>query len=210
MLKLKTNKLYYGKFPYKIGLESRGASLLSVYGIKRLLVLLRTRRVPAWANCDETSLHAVVSHVVDIPNPIKTRVEGSCLNVYFQEQIDYDKFIKRFEPFIVLCSEPENEQELKFLQENTKKVICNKLPRNKFKYKAFFKMMPVKDGDTLVKWADVNSKVFLNKGPRHSLTLRTFPNAYLLVEDKPTLTMLSLIAGTYISRIEEYVVRTEV
>jgi len=205
MLKLKTNKLFYGKYPYKVILRNAGLNLFSLYGAIRLVKLLEGRELTINYNIDQVSLQDIAKFVIDCGKKIRTRVEGNRVSIFMYDKDIYNECIDRFKKVVVETHEPENEDTLQFLLENNKKVITTRLPHNRFRYKVYFKIMSLNEGDTIIKWAENNKRVRLNTNPKYSLKYGY--NAYLLVEDQPTITMLTLLATNKINRIEEYVVR---
>lgn len=210
MQKLLTNKLFYGKYAYKVNLYMRGSNYIGLYGLHRLMDAISKRQIPFQANIDNVSLTSIGHFLLGLEGSYRTRIEHNELNVYFDNKNDYTKFVEKFKVLANAVYEPQNDNVESFLKGNNKKVIRNNLPSNIYRYKVHFKIMSVNDGENIVKWAENNTKVRLNNGPKKSLLKTVYPNAYLYVEDQPTLTLCRLIGGQNISRIEEYVLTSEV
>jgi len=210
MQKLLTNKLFYGKFAYKVNLLMRGSNYIELYGLNKLIHAISKRQIVIGAKIDSVSLISIGHFLLELEGTYKTRIEHNELNVYFDNKNDYANFVQRFKVLVNIVYEPQNDNIELFLKDNNKKVIRTSLPSNLYRYKVYFKIMPINDGENIVKWAENNTKVRLNKGPRKSLLKTLYPNAYLYVEDQPTLTLCRLIGGQNISRIEEYVLTSEV
>lgn len=205
MLKLKTNRLFYGKYPYKVVLTGKGFNFFSLYGAIRLVKMVEKGHFPSNYNTDKVSLKKVAEFIIAGDKQIRVRAEGNRASLFLSNKELFEDCIEKFKILTSEIHEPEDEETLKFLLENNKKIITNKLPHDKYRYKVHLRMMSSDEGENLIKWANNNKRVRLNQNPLYSLKYGY--NAYLLVEDQPTITMLTLLASNKIIRIEEYVVR---
>ena len=205
MLKLKTNRLFYGKYPYKVVLTGKNFNFFSLYGAIRLVKMAEKGHFPRDYNTDKVSLKKVAEFIIACDKQIRIRAEGNRVSLFISNKELFKDCIEKFKILTLEIHEPEDEETLKFLLENNKKIITNKLPHDKYRYKVHLKKMSRKEGENVIKWADSNKRVRLNKGPFYSLNVGC--NSYLLIEDQLTITMLLLLVSNKIIRIEEYVVR---
>lgn len=177
--KLKTKKLFYGKYPYKVTAKF------------------------------ETPIRYEIRHMhpsLFNNENIKTRFERNIVDFYTLDYNLHEQILQELGNVVKSVTEPENESALEKMSENKKFVICDKLPYGKFKYKITIKYIGYDDVDNLKSWCCKYSKdqVFL-AGNIHRKYRYLW---YVYVSDPKYITMLALIVGNKISKIEEYVLNT--
>jgi hypothetical protein len=145
---------------------------------------------------------------------LQIRCEGSHFNIYCSDRALYEKICISLKNFISVVHEPENEQELIYMVDNkAKKVLCNHIPFNKFRYKVYIKTgTPLTAREKFHSWI---KKYQTAKIPGHvekwllsGNVWGTMPFVY--VENTATLSMIGLFLGNYVLRIEEFITRSSI
>jgi len=219
MQKLKTNKLFYGKWPYKVTTEVNGGNLIKTRGIPAVKKMCQ-QSGDIWPsryrkNIDKKKLFEYASLIEPfVEDEIRLRAEGSTINIYVKNVKLYNKLIDSLKDYVVKITEPVNESELSALLSNNKFVLCDELPRKIFKYKVVLKSMPVGVKESLLKWADQypSDKIMIPDHTRRELTAEKswWTNCYMYVSDSSMLMMVTLATQGYIRRTEEFIVRSSI
>ena len=217
--KLKTNKLFYGKWPYKITTEVIGGNLIKTRGITAVKQVCQ-QSGDIWPsryrkNVDKKKLFEYASLIEPfIEDEIRLRAEHNTINIYVKNVKLYDSLVNSLKDFVVSVTEPVNESELSALLSNNKFVLCDELPKKTFKYKVVLKSMPVSVKESLLKWADQypDDKIIIPDHTRRELTaVKSWgTNCYMYVSDSSMLMMVTLATQGYIRRTEEFVVRSSI
>jgi hypothetical protein len=126
-----------------------------------------------------------------------------------------DHIVQELEQWIVDVQGPDNEEELAYMLANGgKKVVCNKLPHQQYRYKIHFKTsMPADARSKFLSWSEnYTDRIFIAEsthkwlvGKKHWAQL-----PFMYVEDSKTLSMFSLFLGNNLRIIEEYVLRSSI
>ncbi len=207
--KLKTNHLFYGKYPYKISCDF-GSNRKVTYSIRRL------RHEPQLVN---NIAYLPLKDILQKFQPIYQsknsciRIEHPCVNVFLQNKEECDNVYNQLKEYVVSVTEPASDIELNVISDK-KRILCNKLPRGKYQFKVWYKgNTPFDIRKNICTWADKNQdKVFLTPGNLSFFkTINfSFHSQYIYVTDSKTLLMLSLISNAYISDVHEYIVRSSI
>ena len=127
---LKSSKLFYNKWPYKIACSIRGASILRRIGGERLDACM-----PDWAfggsrkkmTIEEKRELLEFSSYVDpflkLKDELQVRVEGDHFNIFCKDRVLLDIISDAMDPWIDNIHGPTTEEELKFLLANGHKKI---------------------------------------------------------------------------------------
>lgn len=212
LLKQKTNKLFYGKWPYKITCFIAGAHLIRTYGARSLNnpAYLRSR------NFDTKELIKFVETFKELLQDlnIKRRIDHSHIDFYLLTKEEFDKIRKELRKYVVSVTEPADEKQLNTLLENKKYILCDQLPHKTYRYKITFKEMPVKASTDLVDWAlryNGNEIRIPKSTLNHFKGIKYHYGAhYFYVKDSKMITLISLASGGYVRRTDEYVVRNSI
>jgi hypothetical protein len=166
-------------------------------------------------NIDKQSLLSFTNAVrpfLDRNDTIQIRVEGShfnlfCMDLAVLEEIDNNLF-----PWIRKISGPTTDKELEFLLSNGhKKILCDNLPLNEFKYRIYFKeKFPVDKRFTFISWYKNYPDDLLLSTTSHSWMtgVRQYTqNPFMYVKDDKMLGMVGLYLGGYVRKVEEFILR---
>jgi len=155
--KQKINKLFYNKWAYKICCKIQGASQIKYYGATRIRLwtaldyelFFEDSLRYSWNNrtnfkisidkVDVAKFVDAVEPFMEMKEDVQIRVEGSSFNLFCKDLDLKNQIEQALYPWVVETVGPDSEEELKFILENKYKIICNKLPYEKFKFKVVFK-----------------------------------------------------------------------
>lgn len=213
----KTKRLFFGKWPFKVETQVPGAAFFMRRGAdetrKFCLGLSDSLYRPNYSDLEKKKLLQFISDFekLSVEN-IKVRAEWNTLNFYTDTFDSYSTIKKTLEYWIVKLTEPANLEELELLMNsNTRKVMCNKLPYDKFQYRIVLKpSMPTGIREKFLEWAN-NFPDAIQSTEKTLQWLhgeqRYLQDPYIYVEDPKQITFIKLLLGQYIARCEEYVVR---
>lgn len=216
---LKTQKLFYGKWAYKVSVQFRGAHLIRFYGAE---VLIRRFEDPK----DSFRYHSfkeeelielerfarLIHKLQDVTN-IKYRYESNTINIFTDTADMYDKIKGMFFSNIKKVWEPADLSEAEYLKDNVNNVVVDFLPYNKYRYKVILKYnAPRSTKESIISWLSNNTHSsrasVATVGFLHSRRYTASP--FIYVEDDKTLIFLQLIAGNQINKTEKYIIRTDI
>jgi len=220
----KTSKLFYKKWPYKI--ECNGKNFWMVKRLPFAKVIdyctSKNRRhglSTFWdfktITAEERDRLLKFARSVEpfLDKDIQVRVEGNHYNIYCKDTVLYNDLKKDLDKFIVEVHEPESSAELDYLNDNGhKKVLCNKIPFDKYKYKVYFS--PSCKADVKARFESwlhhYTAKIKIPRGTVHWFVKGWYQSPYIYVEDSGTLAMIGLFMGQDIKKVEEFIPRSSI
>ena len=213
----KTKKLYFAKWPYKIEFHVQGATMLrrmSIPKIRAWCSLSEAERKNDWwfrgINADEL-LRFVNALEPCLTDKHQLRAEYQTLNLYTSDKDIISSAEQRCEEWATGVWEPASQEELELMLNNKRKVVCDALPYNEFKYKVTLKeRTPDTVKAQFISWAEGygDSVKFSNatlQWLQHRKIYCQTPFFYL--KDDKLLTMCRLFLGNNIRFVEEYIPR---
>jgi len=214
LVKQKTNKLFYGKYPYKVTCRIQGAHYIRTYGLTYFQLHYPSIRVGREKISDDLVEFITNAQHYIANEKIKKRIESYFIDFYLETESEYREVQTRLAKYLVRVVEPDNEEQLKTLLENKKYNLCNKLPHDKYRYKVTFKDMPPKVRNDLIAWAERynNEDIYVTESTRrHFKSLKYHCGShYFYVKDSKMITLIAMAASGYIRRTDEYVVRNSI
>lgn len=218
--KLKSSKLFYNKWPYKISCRINGGSKISIWGLDA------TRR---WCN---SNAKARLSYEKEINKPdllafleavtpfvknenVQIRVESNAFNLFCKDPSVLKEIDSRLQKWIRRIEGPTTQEEYDFLLENGyKKILVDKLPKDTYQYKIYFKpSYSLENRYNFLTW----SKKYGNKVNISTCTERWFHGyrnwmqaPFMYVIDTQMLSMVGLFASGYVKKIEEFIPRNTI
>ena len=126
--KQKTNKLFYGKWPYKISTEIEGGHLIRRRGIDWIANYDSAKtQVPAYyRKIDFTELRTFAKLLEPfLGDKVKIRVYTGGVDIYLQDKAVYEELQKLFYKYIKEIFEPVNANELEAMLTNNKIILRN-------------------------------------------------------------------------------------
>jgi hypothetical protein len=214
LVKQKTNKLFYGKYPYKVTCRIQGAHYIRTYGLTYFQLHYPSIRVGREKISDDLVEFITNAQHYIANEKIKKRIESYFIDFYLETESEYREVQTRLAKYLVRVVEPDNEEQLKTLLENKKYNLCNKLPHDKYRYKVTFKDMPPKVRNDLIAWAEQynNEDIYVTESTRrHFKSLKYHCGShYFYVKDSKMIILIAMAASGYIRRTDEYVVRNSI
>jgi hypothetical protein len=224
--KLKTNRLFYGKWPYKIGTTVPGASLIVLKGVEDTKKYCSSNKQP-WDFTGYQSFvyrravsKASLLRYVNLLEPyigqnIKLRAEKDSINIFTDNYKLYLDIQKSLKEFVISVHEPENTNELDALLNTSGIIICDQYPLKKYRYRVYLKSsMPGAARTSLYNWAIrfQDTQIHINEGAQQFLCYpkKSWGDHYLYLQDKKMITMVALAAQGHIRKTEEFVLRSSI
>jgi hypothetical protein len=157
-------------------------------------------------------LNAIESH---LDKEIQIRAEGGHFNFFCRDRALKDAIVKDVKDWLRNVYGPDTDEELEFmLSSGRKKLVCSKLPYDKYRYKLNFKTnMPVNVRPKFLEWANkYNSKTAIADSTQRWLEGRTsyVQAPFMYVEDDKTLAMFGLFLGNHVRIVEEFILRSSI
>ena len=216
---LKSSKLFYNKWPYKIACSIRGASILRHIKGERLEACM-----PNWAwgsgkkmtieeKRDLIEFTTFIEPFLKLKEELQVRVEGDHFNIFCKDRLLLDNISNALDQWIVKIHGPTTEKELKFLLVNGhKKIVCDVLPKDKYQYRIYLKSekwTTDKRHDFLM-WVDkFNDKIDIATTTRRWLKgEKQWAYApFMYVNDDKMLAMVGLYISGHVRKVEEFILR---
>jgi hypothetical protein len=148
-----------------------------------------------------------------IGNPnVKIRVEGSHFNLFCTDKSVLETIDKDLNKWIQRISGPTTDEELEFLLNNGhKKILRDVLPKEKYKYRIYFKTkFPADKRLSFITWADKygNKLDISGTSKRWLLSNRQWAqDPFMYVEDEKMLSMTGMYLSGYVKKVEEFILR---
>jgi hypothetical protein len=220
--KLKSSKLFYNKWPYKVECSQPGASRIVHSGVdvvrewcatgKGMFVSAHENR-----NIDKVvylEFANLVAPYIGDPN-VKIRVEGSHFNLFCTDKSILETIDNDLNKWIRKISGPTTDEELEFLLSNGhKKILRDVLPKEKYKYRIYFKSkFPADKRASFVVWADkYGDKLEISGTSRRWLlgSRHYAQDPFMYVDDDKMLSMTGMYLSGYVKKVEEFILRDNV
>ena len=223
--KLKSSKLHYNKWPYKIACSIDGATRLTYLGVDSVRLFCtgkRTESMPFWMRKskmsaeDKEQLLLFTDKVEPYLDLKKTkqgqiRAEGRHFNIFCKDPVLLETIHTALEPWVQGVYGPTTKEELDFMLDNGhKKILRDVLPKDVYRYKVYFKdRWPVHDRKEFIIWADkFPEKISITDGSRKWVNGDNWTyNPFMYVKDDKTLSIVGLMISGHVKKVEEFVLR---
>lgn len=217
----KTKKKFYNKYIYKITLDIPGTSSLRWYDFPQLLELclgskLNNRDNYAWR---ERVISDVLEHSktwINLAMMLSTfdaktfskRIEGESLDFYTNDFDLYSKIGNSFADFVRMRYEPKEGTEQTLLT-SEKVIFVNKLPHNKYQYRAYLKPYKLEQNSktSIAAWMEKQQpKITFTKSIKSWFisNAENWDRRYIHIQDEHTLLMIQLRAPQLIGKVFKY------
>lgn len=218
--KLNSSKLFYSKWPFKVECLLPGASRIihagpalirswCVYGNGMYVSPHDLKRI------DKVALLAFTDAVEQFigRNDVKIRVEGSHFNLFCSDYTILADIDAQLHQWIKKISGPTSKEEYDFLMSNGhKKILCENLPHEKYKYRIYFKSkFPADKRLSFVSWADkYGEKIEISETSRRWLlgSRHWAQDPFMYVDDDKMLSMAGIYLSGYVKKVEEFIPRS--
>jgi hypothetical protein len=218
--KLKSSKLFFNKWPYKVECIQAGASRVVHSGVGLCRQWCETGKGMRFSQYDSRILDAkkflafvdAVEPFLDRKEDIQIRVENSHFNLFCKDISVLEEIDDALDQWIRKISGPTTQEELEFLLSNGhKKILCDTYPKDMYRYRVFFKSKFSPDKrSAFLTWADKhgNSIVISETSRRWLMSQRHYAqDPFMYVIDDKMLSMVGLYLSGYVKKTEEFILR---
>lgn len=217
------NKLFYGKWPYKVE-----GTLVGSYAAIRF----SDREFARWRVTEQPSSDywpprkipdrqevADFKEILDVLKgtmDLQYRAESSTFCIYCLDKASAESIAIILKKWVHTIYEPVDDAALTFMQTNSpKKLLVDKLPYDKFKYKVWLIANASPDlKERFFKWSlSYPEKLLISKATKAwlvGLGRRWYAAPFLYVENAATMTLVNLYLGTNIKKTEEFILKSSI
>ena len=218
--KLKSSKLFYNKWPYKISCKINGASKISIFGLEsthRWCNSNAKARLAYEKEIDKIDLLKFLEAVTPfIKNEnVQIRVESQNFNLFCKDPSVLKEIDNRLQKWICQIEGPTTQEEYDFMLENGyKKILVDNLPKDIYQYKIYFKpSYSLENRFNFLTWTN-------NYGDKINISTCTrrwfeghrnwMQDPFMYVIDTQMLSMIGLFASGSVKKIEEFIPRNTI
>ena len=225
--KLKSSKLHYNKWPYKIACIIDGGNRLTYLGVDSVREFCygrKTESMPFWmrksnmSKEDKEQLLLFTDKVEPYLDLKKTkqgqiRAEGRHFNIFCKDPVLLETIHTALEPWVQGVYGPTTKEELDFMLDNGhKKILRDVLPKGGFRYRVYFKYLWHEDSrKEFLKWADkFPDKISIEDSSRKWMNNNNdwwAYNPFMYVKDDKMLSMIGLMISGNVKKVEEFILR---
>lgn len=218
--KLKSSKLFFNKWPYKVECIQPGASRVIHSGVGLCRQWCETGKGMRFGTYDGRITDAdkflkfvnAVEPFLDRKEEVQIRVENSHFNLFCKDPSVLEEIDDAVSHWVRKISGPTTQEELEFLLSNGhKKILCDTYPKEMYKYRVFFKSkFPADKRSAFLTWADKygNSILISETSRRWLMSQRQYAqDPFMYVIDDKMLSMVGLYLSGYVKKTEEFILR---
>jgi len=221
--KLKSSKLFYNKWPYKIACSIEGANRLTYLGADSVRLFCSGQpsdAMPHWmrrsklSKEDKVELLQFTDNVepfLTIKDQVQIRAEGRHFNLFCKDFELLETIHKALAPWIINVYGPTTKEEFDFMLDNGhKKILRDVLPKDGYRYKVYFKdLWPPNSRKEFGIWAEkFPDKISITDGSRRWVRGDNWTyNPFMYVKDDKTLSMVGLMISGHVRKVEEFILR---
>lgn len=217
---LKTKKLFYNKWPFKIECRLKGSNYIARIGSQRFIEWLDDPNgfhfLDVKKGHDAIALKkfaTIFSQFED--KDIQVRGEGYHFSVFVKDEALLKELETKLKSWVYSITRPESDQELEFLISNSaKKTLCDRLPHEKYRYKVTLKEnTPLETRSKFVDWlGKYDDRVRVSNSSKLWLYGEKMwvQAPFFYVETDKHLSMVLLYLGNHIRKTEEFILKTSI
>jgi hypothetical protein len=220
---LKTNKLFYKKWPFKVECYLRGANRIKYNGIESVIGwcsgITSPPRSGWWdydKNIDKSELLKFAHQVKPyLDKDLQIRTEGGRFNIFCKDPDLLENIIKDMSVWINTVYEPSGDDTYNFLVSNNgNKILCEEYPWDGYHYKVILReRMAESNKASFSNWINrYPGKIRIADSSLHWLNgkKRWMQDPFVYVKDSSTLTMVMLFLGNDCRKTHEYILRSSI
>lgn len=221
--KLKSSKLFYNKWPYKVECSIYGASRIVHIGIIAMRDWCEDNSSiedKFWKDSKRINKGQLLKFINAVDpfvknSEVQIRAEGAHFNLFCKDKELLSEINNKLATWIIKISGPTSLEEYNFLISNGhKKILCDRLPKDKFQYRIYFKSAWSADKRQLFLCWYKNFEDRLQLSPT---SMRWMENKrkwtydpFMYVTDSTTLSMVGLYLSGQVKKVEEFIPRNTV
>lgn len=214
---LKTSKLFYNKWPYKLVVRLAGTGSVKREGCTKTMEYCKLPDWGKWQEINKQELSLFCKRFKQFEDKeIQLRVEYRNMSIFCDDETMLDKMTQELQFWVCEIWKPESAADLAVLKASrARKVMCDLLPHGKYQYRVKIKsMMDLNTRANFQNWIN-------NYGDKIRVsdhTIKWFSsgkggygwNPFILVSDSATLSMVGLFLGANAKSTEEFVPRSSI
>jgi len=220
--KLKSSKLFFNKWPYKVECRQSGASRVIHSGITSCKEWCHAGTGMQFGHYNKPPDRVLFLEFINAIEPflsrkdeVQIRVENSHFNLFCKDPIVLEEIDNALNKWVRKISGPTTQEELEFLLSNGhKKILCDTLPKDMYKYRVFFKSrFPADKRSAFATWADkYGDNVLISETSRRWLISQRHyaQDPFMYVVDDKMLSIVGLYLSGYVKKTEEFILRENV
>jgi hypothetical protein len=216
--KLRSSKLFYNKWPYKVECYQHGASKIPFHSLSAIRDWCKTGKGIYFGRFDKTPDPKQYLEFIDAVEPflknenVRVRTERGHFNLFCMDQAQLEVIENRLRPWITKISGPTTQEELDFLLSNGhKKILCDGLPHEMYNYKIYFKSnFPPDKRQNFLLWSKkYGDKLNISSTTEGwlSCTKHYVQSPFMYVVDDKMLSMIGIYLSGNIRKVEEFILR---
>ena len=211
-----TNKLFYGKYPYRVETTIAGASRLSMWGVDKTMKWcsgdLMLSHWETFTDDHKMNLYRFAESLKECKAlGVKTRAEWETMNLYCADLETYNIVKKRFKKWIYSLTAPATAEDLARLSSKPMQTLCKRLPHCRYTHKVILRCnMPAHQRLKFLDWlASYKGSIKPSKGTvkwmRGDYSYLQDPFVY--VDNPKQLTMVGMFLGNNLKKVQEFVLQ---
>ncbi len=221
--KLKSSKLFFNKWPFKVECTVRGASRIDKLSIGFLKKWCISDKIdapfkgPGYDKIDKAEFLSFINAAESFldRSDLQIRKESSHFNIFCKDMAVLEEIETKLKPWLRKISGPTTTEELEFLLSNGhKKVLCDTLPKQGYKYKVYFKYkFPADKRINFLNWAaNYQDKIIISITSKKWLLGSKYyvQSPFMYVKDEKMLSLVGMFLSGYVSRVDEFIERNTV
>lgn len=211
-----TNKLFYGKYPYRVETLIPGASKLNFWGVDKTMAWcngsLQLNHWETFTVSEKENLYRFAETLKDCAElGIKTRAEYQTYNLYCIDVKTYELIKQRFNSWIYSITEPATNDDLAKLSANPSQHLCKVLPYNRYTHKVFLRAsMPLHQRLKFIGWLEYyKDTIKPSKGTVRWMRDEKswLQDPFVYVDNPKQLTMVGMFLGNNLKKVQEFVLQ---
>lgn len=217
---LKSNKLFFGKWPFKLECRIRGANKITHLGLDKArdwcLGNFDLKYNYNKHDLNKSELLKFINVVEPfLSDEIQVRAENHHFNIFCKHKVLLDSMTQALDQWAYAVHQPETQEEIDYLLDNrNQKILCDNLPHGDYKFKIILRER-MKSGtrkNFLIWLKKYGNAVLISKATEYWLDEKIMykQDPFFYVKDSSLLTMIMLYLNTNIRKVHEYVPRNTI
>lgn len=212
----RTNKLFYGKYPYRVETVIIGASRLNLWGVDKTMAYCRgdifVNHWEKFSEIEKRNLYDYASLIKEFKElGIKTRAEWETMNIYCLDLNTYNLVQEKFKKWVYSITAPANNEDLAILHSKPLQHLCKRLPHNRYTHKVILRCnMPPHQKLKFMSWLE-NYKDSIRPSNGTIKWMRGdysyIQDPFVYVDNPKQLTMVGMFLGENLKKVQEFVLQ---
>jgi hypothetical protein len=217
---LKSNKLYYGKWPFKLECRIKGANKITNLGLEKArdwcLGNFDLKYNYHKTSVDKSELLEFINVIEPfLTDEVKVRAENHHFNIFCKHTVLLDSMTKALGQWAYAIHRPETQEEIDYLLDNrNQKILCDKLPHGEYKFKIILReRTKIDTRRNFLSWIKkYGDAILISKSTEYWLNGRTVykQDPFFYIKNDSLLTMIMLYLSNDIRKVHEYVPRNTI